>query len=374
MRRPAEQSLHLASHQRRARRSSHQHDRVHLVDLKPRVLERQAARLQRAFNDRRNQGLELGSGDVAAVARRPAGDRFDHDDGVVDIRQIPFRLDDSLAHRLHGAGLRLWVQAQIGRHQLDEDPVDVVAAQMRVAVGGQYLEHTILDSQNRDVECASAEIVDRNDTLAPLVEPVGEARGGRLVDDAQHLETGQPSGIPRGRALGVVEVGRDGNHRPIHLRVEFPGFRQPGFGPPLQFPKNNRRQFGRRQFAVAQVHVNHAAGLAANLEGKPPRFAGDIIEAPAHEALHGVHRSRRIGQQPTLSLAPHVDGTGRVDRDNRRQQAIARLVGEHHRRAITHDGDQTVGGAEIDANHVAHARAGAPPSISRRTAASRLVR
>ena len=62
---------------------------------------------------------------------------------------------------------------------------------MRVAVGRLHFEHAIADFEDRHVERAAAEIVDR-DRLGffLLVEAIGERRRRRLVDDAQHFKTG----------------------------------------------------------------------------------------------------------------------------------------------------------------------------------------
>ena len=43
--------------------------------------------------------------------------------------------------------------------------VEVVAAEVRVAVGGQHLEDAVLHAQDRDVEGAAAEVVDRDHAL-----------------------------------------------------------------------------------------------------------------------------------------------------------------------------------------------------------------
>ena len=91
--------------------------------------------------------------------------------------------------------------------------VEVVAAERRVAAGGDDLEHALRQPQQRDVEGAAAEVVDRVEALAAVVQPVGDGRRGRLVDQAQHVQAGQLRGVLGRLALRVVEVGRHGDHR-----------------------------------------------------------------------------------------------------------------------------------------------------------------
>ena len=91
--------------------------------------------------------------------------------------------------------------------------IDVVAAEVRVAVGGDDLDHVVADLEDRDVERAAAEVVDGDDLVLLLVEPVGERGRGRLVDDALDLEAGDAAGVLGGLALGVVEVRGDGDDR-----------------------------------------------------------------------------------------------------------------------------------------------------------------
>src|SRR2546430_16584522 len=88
--------------------------------------------------------------------------------------------------------------------------VEVVAAEHRVAARRDDLEHAARELENRQVEGAAAEVVDRVDALGGIFEAVGDGRGGRLVEQAQHVEAGDAAGVFRGLALGVVEIGRNG--------------------------------------------------------------------------------------------------------------------------------------------------------------------
>jgi hypothetical protein len=83
-----------------------------------------------------------------------------------------------------------------------------------VTVGGLDLDHPVADLQQRDVEGPAAEVEDQDGLLlVALVQAVGQRRRGRLVDDAQHVQAGDLAGLLGGLPLGVVEVGRDGDHR-----------------------------------------------------------------------------------------------------------------------------------------------------------------
>ena len=95
----------------------------------------------------------------------------------------------------------------------DDLGVEILAAEEGVAVGRLDLEDAVADLEDRDVERAAAKIVDRDRLAVLLLHPVGERRGGRLVDDAQNLEAGDLAGILGRLALGVVEISRNGDHR-----------------------------------------------------------------------------------------------------------------------------------------------------------------
>ena len=91
------------------------------------------------------------------------------------------------------AVLALEIVANVVQQQL----VEVVAAQVRVAVAGKHLHHPALDLHDRDVEGAAAEVVDQQPFHFGRVRVVGQRGGGRLVDDPHDLQA-RPARRPRG--------------------------------------------------------------------------------------------------------------------------------------------------------------------------------
>ena len=221
----------------------------------------------------------------------------------------------------------------VGALELLHQPVDdalvpVVAAELRVAVGRLDLEHAVADLEHRHVERAAAEVEHQDGlVLGALVEAVGQRRRGGLVDDAQHLETGDRAGFLGGGALGVVEVGGHGDD---------------GLGD-----------------GVAEVALGVALELhqraGADLLGGVA-LAVDVVGLPAlaHVALDRAERAVGVGDRLALGhLADeHLAGLG--ERDDRRGRARALGVGDDDGVAGFEDGDDGVGGTEVDTDCLGH--------------------
>ena len=91
-------------------------------------------------------------------------------------------------------------------HPVDEDMVDVVSAEVGVAVGGLHLDDRVTDLKDRDVERSAAEVVHGDDLVFVLVQSVGQRGRGRLVDDALDVQTRNLARILGRLTLRVVEV------------------------------------------------------------------------------------------------------------------------------------------------------------------------
>ena len=107
-------------------------------------------------------------------------------------------VDDSSIFAFSPASYRRWsaigsarevdalVALELGDHPVDDRLVEVVAAEVVVAVRGLDLEDAVAELEHRHVERAAAEVEDEDRLVgAFLVEPVGERGRGRLVDDAE---------------------------------------------------------------------------------------------------------------------------------------------------------------------------------------------
>ena len=229
-----------------------------------------------------------------------------------------------------------------------QPPVEVVAAQMGVPGGGAHLDHAVADVEQADVERPAAQVEHQNRLVPLLVQAVGQRRGGGLVDDPQHLEPGDLPGVLGGGPLGVVEVGRHGDHRLGHPLAERLG-RVLG-----ELAQHQRADLLGGVLLAAHVDAGRAAGPFDDVEGDGLRLLGDLVEMPADEALRGVDRALRIedrlapGELPDQAFA--VFGEGHHGRRGPRPLGV-----RHDRRlAALPDRDDRVRRAQIDAYRFRH--------------------
>ena len=80
---------------------------------------------------------------------------------------------------------------ELGHHPVDDGLVEVVA-EVVVAVRGLHLEDALAELEHGHVERAAAEVEDEDRLILLLVEPVRERGRGRLVDDPEDVQAGDP--------------------------------------------------------------------------------------------------------------------------------------------------------------------------------------
>ena len=132
-----------------------------------------------------------------------------------------------------------------------------------------------------------------------LVDAVGQRSCGRLVDDAAHLEAGDFARFFGSLTLGVVEVGRNRNHRLVHRRSEVV------FSSLLHFLKNHSRNLLWRVGAVVNLNARGVVVALHYLVRNAADFPLTVGEGLAHKALNRKDRFGGIGDRLALCGVAH---------------------------------------------------------------------
>ena len=96
---------------------------------------------------------------------------------------------------------------------------------MRIAVSGEHLINVAFTGRNkfqdRNVERAAAQIVDRHMPALFFVQSISERRCRRLVDQAQNFEACNFARIFCGLALRVIKICRHSDHRAVDVSPRY---------------------------------------------------------------------------------------------------------------------------------------------------------
>jgi NAD-specific glutamate dehydrogenase. len=218
-----------------------------------------------------------------------------------------------------------------------------------VAGGRLHLEDAVADFQHRDVEGAAAEVEDEDRLVGLLfVEPVGERRRGRLVDDPLHVEPGDLAGVLGRLALVVVEVGGDGDHGAVDRLAQI------RLGVGLQLLQDHRADLRRAVLLAAHVDAHVPVRPGLDLVGDDRLLLVDLGLLAPHEALD--REDRVLGVRHRLALGHGADqplaGLGEGDHGRCGPPSLGVL--EDGRLAALHHGDAGVCSAQVDSDRLAH--------------------
>ncbi|EGD00055.1 putative NAD-specific glutamate dehydrogenase encoded in antisense gene pair with dnaKJ [Burkholderia sp. TJI49] len=359
----AEELLHLLLHLRHAGLAADQDHVVDVRHLDAGVLDRDAARLDRALDQVLDQRFQLGAGDLQVQvlrARCVGRDVRQVDFGLLARRQLDLRLFGRFLQALQREHVLRQVDAllllELADDVIDDALVEVLAAEERVAVGRQHFElHfavDVRDLDDRHVEGTAAEVIhgDLAVALLGLVEAERERSRGRLVDDPLDFEARDAAGVLGRLALAVVEVRRHRDH----------GFRdrlaEVVFGRLLHLAQHFGRNLRRRELFAMRFDPGVAVvGLDDRVRHQADVLLDFLLfEAAADQALHREQRVLRVGHGLTLGRRADEHFVVVHVRDDRRRGARTFRVLDDLDLVAFHDGDARVRGAEVNTDDLSH--------------------
>ena len=343
----------LADH-RQPGRPAHQDHTVEIAHREVGLLERLVADLEGPQDQVLHEHSELGAGELAREPHRLAvladQHRRDLDQDFVVDRELLLGVLAGELQLLEGvgivAGIDLVAADEIVGEQVEDAIVEIIAAEKGVAAGREDLEDVLSDLEDRDVEGATAEVVDRDALVQAHAEAIGEGRGGRLVQDAHDFEAGDAARVLGRLALVVVEVGRHGDDGLRDLLARLP------LRDLLHLAQHHRRDFGQREFLVADLDPDAVVRGLDDLVGTDRlRLLHFLREVEAADQALG--RADGLGRRVDhlrLGRIPDLDGPVLAEVHDGSRRALAEGVREHLQLTVLHHRDTGVAGAQVDAD------------------------
>ena len=331
-------------------------DLVNLGDLEVGVLEGLGDRGLAAVEQITGDLLKLGAVQRVVEVQRAAlvhGDEGQVDGGLLGGGELLLGVLGSLLQTLQGHGVLAEVNAvlllELVGHPVHDALVPVVAAEVVVAVGGQDLDDAVSEVEQGDVEGAAAQVEDEDLlVLVLLVKAVGQGCGGGLVDDALDIEASNLAGVLGGLALGVVEVGRDGDDGVGD------GLAQVLLGVGLHLGEDHGADLLGGEVLALDLNDGAVAGAGLDVVRDGLELGGALVVATAHEALDGEHGVGGVGHGLVLGGLADDAVAVSAEADDGRGGAVTLGVDDDGGLAALKNCHCGVGGAKVDAKDLAH--------------------
>ncbi len=96
--------------------------------------------------------------------------------------------------------------------EVDDAFINMVTTEVGVTVGRFNFDHAVTHFEDGDVERTATEIEDGNLFIGLLIEAVGQSGCGWFVDNSLDVQAGDGTGVFGCLALGIVEIGRNGDN------------------------------------------------------------------------------------------------------------------------------------------------------------------
>ena len=306
-----------------------------------RVAQGGAHRLQTAFGQAIGGLRKIGAADRKSHVFH-AGGRCKHGIGVFG----QCMLAGTGSHLPGGTFLsRFRLGTAVLLHPVGQGAVIIVAAQRRIATGGQYLEHAFFHAQNGNVEGAAAKVEYRVNSFAAIVQSVGQCCSRRFIDQPQHGQSSQLRGVLGRLALRIVKIGRNGDDRAIDKAA------QTVFCPLAQRRQNAGTDLYGGLVAGTRVNVHHALLriFSRQIIRQPPTQAAlDITQAAPHQPLDRHNGIGGIDGLPLQGGFTDQHAPIRCVMHGRRQDHPPLLVRQALRQAVANSRHERMRRAQIN--------------------------
>ena len=210
-------------------RSTHQHDIIHLVLADLCILQHLEHRVERLLENVVRKILQFGSRDSRHVIF-PFEESIDLNRRGGGRRKCPLgsltRRMKSSDRSLIGRHVQLCLALEILHTMIHQKMINILTTKMCVTRGRLDLKHTVLDGKEGNVESSTTEIKYKHIRLFTLfIKPVRNRCRCGLIDDAQHVQSRDRSGILGRLAALIIKISRHRDHTVLdflsHISIRY---------------------------------------------------------------------------------------------------------------------------------------------------------
>ena len=336
-------------------RSTDEHDLINLTLLHVGVVEDLLHGLESLLEKVGAEFFESGTGD-GLLEIDAVDEALDVDLDLDDGGEISLGLLNLGLQLLEGADVLLDVDSVLLLEDLaemvGESLIEIFSAQVSVTSGGNNLEHSTVDGQEGHIESATTEIEHDDVLLASLlVHAVSDSGGGGLIDNSEHLKSGDGTGILGGQTLGVVEIGGHGDDSVLDLLGEV------RLSDILHLGEDHGGDLlGREGFLAHAGHIDgdvRLATLGDDIVREPLGISLHflVVELAADQSLNDIDGPLRVDVSLIfggLTNKALLVVEGNVGRSN----SVSLLVRDDLDAAVLENADARVRGSKIDSDDV----------------------
>ena len=229
---------------------------------------------------------------------------------------------------MHGHWVFCKVDTLIGFEAIgqpfDNHLVEIVAAQVGIAVGRKHFEHATAEFEDGNIECSAAKVEHGNlHVLVSFVNTIGKCGSCRLVNDTLHVKSCNLSSFFRCLTLRVGEVSGHGDNSIGHFLSEIV------FGGLLHLLKDHGRYFLRCVFTPFYFYTRQAVFVHHSVR-HALCFLTTLLVCLTHEALNRVNGVLGVGDCLSFGGVAHLSFAIFNKAHHRRRGAFALAVGDYH--------------------------------------------